>query len=82
MGRKTKVVGFSVSPELAKEYEKLAEQERTTKSELFRRMIQAYKTERGEEEFFQLQRKMARRARKAGIFTEKEVERIVFENRK
>lgn len=82
MGRKTTVVGFSVSPELAKEYEKLAEQERTTKSELFRRMVQAYKTEREEEEFFQLQRKMARQARKAGIFDEKEVERIVFENRK
>ncbi len=81
MGRKTRVVGFSVSPELAKEYEKLAEQESTTKSELFRRMIQAYKTEREEEEFFQLQRKMARRTRKAGFLDEKEVERIVFEDR-
>ena len=81
MGRKTTVLGFSVSPDLAKEYKKLAEQASTTKSELFRRMIQCYKAEREEEEFFKLQRKMARRARKAGVLSEKEVERIVFEDR-
>ena len=34
-----------------------------------------------EEEFFRLQSKMARRARKKGIFTERQVERIVFEGR-
>lgn len=81
MGRKTTVLGFSVNPELAREYERLAEREGTSKSELFRRMIECYKTEREEEEFFKLQRRMARRARKAGILTEKEVERIVFEDR-
>ena len=81
MGRKTTVLGFSVSPELARDYEKLAEREGTTKSELFRRMIQCYRAEREEEEIYKLQRKMARRARGAGILTEKEVERIVFEDR-
>ncbi|UVT14675.1 MAG: CopG family transcriptional regulator [Nitrospira sp.] len=81
MARKTAVLGFSVSPELAKEYIALAERERTTKSNLFRRMVEMYKTERAEQEFFALQRKMGRRARKAGILTEEDVERIVFENR-
>jgi hypothetical protein len=81
MGRNTAVLGFSVSPGLAREYERLAEREGTTKSELFRRMVECYKAEREEEEFFRLQRKMTRRARMAGVLTEKEVERIVFEDR-
>jgi metal-responsive CopG/Arc/MetJ family transcriptional regulator len=81
MGRKTAVVGFSVSPGLAREFDRLAEREGTTKSELFRRMVECYKAEREEEEFFRLQRKMARRARRAGVLNEKEVERIVFEDR-
>jgi uncharacterized ferritin-like protein (DUF455 family) len=81
MARKTAVLGFSVSPALAREYERLAEREGTTKSDLFRRMVNTYKAELEEQEFFTLQRKMTRRARKAGGFTEEEVERIVFEDR-
>jgi len=81
MARSTKVVGFSISPELAYEYEQLTAREKTSKSELFRRMVESYKAKLEEEEFFQLQRKMARRARKKGVFTEREVERIVFEDR-
>ena len=81
MGRKTKVLGFSVAPEIAEEYEQLAERQRKTKSELFRQMVEAYKAKLEEEDFFLLQRKMARRARKKGVFSEKEVERIVFEDR-
>ncbi len=81
MARKTTVLGFSVSPEMAEEYEKLAEQEKTTKSQLFRRMIECYKADRGEEEFFNLQRKMSRRSGKDRMLSEKEVERIVFEDR-
>ena len=81
MARKTAVLGFSVSPALAKEYEQLAEHEGTSKSDLFRRMVNAYKAERQEQEFLALQRKMSRRARKAGVLTEEDVERIVFEDR-
>lgn len=81
MARKTAVLVFSVSPTLAKEYEQLAEREGTTKSDLFRRMVDTYKAEREEQEFFALQRKMVRRTRKHGVLTEEEVERIVFENR-
>lgn len=81
MGRKSRVLGFSVAPEIAEEYEELAERQRKTKSELFRQMVEAYKARLEEEEFFRLQRKMARRARKKGVFTEKEVEKLVFEDR-
>lgn len=81
MGRKTRVLGFSVAPDIAKEYEQLAERQRKTKSELFRQMVEAYKARLEEEEFFRLQKKMARRAQKKGVFTEKEVERLVFEDR-
>lgn len=81
MGRRTAVLGFSVSPELAREYEKLAARQKTTKSDLFRRMIETYKVQLDEEEFSRLQRKMAGRARKRGVFTEEDVDRIVFEDR-
>lgn len=81
MGRKTRVLGFSVAPDIAEEYEQLAERQRKTKSELFRQMVEAYKARLEEEEFFRLQKKMARRAGKKGVFTEKEVERLVFEDR-
>ncbi len=81
MARKTAVLGFSVSPALAREYEQLAEREGTTKSDLFRRMVSTYKAERDEQEFLALQRKMAGRVRRTGVLTEAEVERIVFEDR-
>ena len=81
MARKTAVLGFSVSPAIAKEYERMAEREGTTKSELFRRMMNIYKAEREEQEFFVLQRKMSRRANKGRVLTEEEVERIIFEDR-
>lgn len=81
MARKTAVLGFSVSPALAKEYEQMAVREGTTKSELFRRMMNTYKAEHEEQEFFALQRKMSRRVRKIRVLTEEEVERIVFEDR-
>lgn len=43
--------------------------------------VQTHKAKLEEEEFFRLQKKMARRVKKKGIFTEEEVERIVFEDR-
>jgi len=81
MGRKTTVLGFSVAPEIAKEYEQLTARQRTSKSELFRRMVETYKIKLAEEEFFRLQKKMSAQARKMRIFTEEEVDRIVFEDR-
>lgn len=81
MARKTQVLGFSVPPEVAEEYERLAKREGRSKSELFREMIAAYKAKREEEAFFRLQNRMSRRARAKGVLTEKDVERVVFEDR-
>ncbi len=81
MARSTRVLGFSVPRALAQKYERLAKREGRSKSELFREIIVAYKARRAEEEFFRLQRGMARRARAKGIFTEQQVERRVFQDR-
>src|ERR1039457_6366984 len=43
MNRTTKIVGFSVPPAVAREVERLARQERRTKSELFREMVRVYR---------------------------------------
>jgi hypothetical protein len=81
MARKTVLLEIVVSPALVMEYERLAEREGTTRSDLFCRIVSVYKAKREEEEFVTLKRKMARCARKTGVFTEEEVERIVFEDR-
>ncbi len=81
MAHKTSVLRFSVGPALAREYERLAECEGMTKSDLFRRMVTTYKVEREEAEFVSLQRKMARRGCNTDVHIEEEVERIVFEDR-
>lgn len=49
MAHKTSVPRFSVGPALAREYERLAEREGITKSDLFRRMVTTYKAEREEQ---------------------------------
>jgi metal-responsive CopG/Arc/MetJ family transcriptional regulator len=81
MARKTRVVGFSVPPAVADEYERLAKREGRSKSELFREMIAAYKVKREEEEFLRLQARMSKRARARGVLTEKDVERLVVDDR-
>jgi predicted DNA-binding protein len=81
MARTTQVLGFSVPPEVAAEYERLAKREGRSKSDLFREMIATYKAKREEEEFFRLQSRMSRRARTKGVLTEKDVERLVFHDR-
>ena len=81
MAHKTSVLRFSVGPALTREYERLAERGGMTKSDLFRRIVTTYKAECEEEEFVSLQRKMARRACKMGVFTAEEVDRIMFEDR-
>jgi len=81
MARKTKVLGFSVAPAIADEYERLAARQRKSKSELFREMVEAYKAKLEEEAFLRLQARMSRKARRVGLLTERQVERIVFEDR-
>lgn len=81
MKRRRVAMTISLPPEIAENYEKLAQQEAKNKSQLFREMFLLYKARTLEQEFFDLQRQGARLARKKGIMTEKDVERIVFEDR-
>ena len=81
MARKTKVIGFSVAPEVAHQYERLARRRRVTKSELFRQMLDSYRRSVEEDEFRALQRRMSGRFKGRKKLSEKDVERIVFEDR-
>jgi hypothetical protein len=79
--RSTRVLSISVPERLAEELEQMAAEEGISRSELFRSMVKAYKRERAQEEFFELQRKFGPRLRAAGIRTEEDVDRLTFEDR-
>jgi len=81
MKRRRVAMTISLPPEIAENYEKLAQQEAKNKSQLFREMFLLYKARTLEQEFYNLQRQGARLAREKGILTEKDVARIVFEGR-
>lgn len=81
MARGTRVLSISVPERLARELERMAEEEGVSRSELVRLMARAYKRERSEEEFLRLQRELGRKARALGVGTEEEVDRLVFEDR-
>jgi Arc/MetJ-type ribon-helix-helix transcriptional regulator len=81
MARKTKVISISVPEKLAEELDRMAEEEGISKSELVRLMARSYRRERAEEALFRLQRKFGPRLREAGIKTEEDVDRLVFEDR-
>jgi metal-responsive CopG/Arc/MetJ family transcriptional regulator len=42
--RTTKIVGFSMPPQMEKELQEMAKEEHRTKSELFREMVRFYRT--------------------------------------
>lgn len=78
--RKRVAMTLSVPPDMAKEYERLAEEKGESKSQLFREMFSLYRREKLEDEFYRLQRYGARKA-KALKLTEKAIEKLVFEGR-
>jgi len=81
MARRRTAITISLPPDIAEDYEMLAQREAKNKSQLFRDMFMHYKKETAEQEFYELQRYGAKLARGKGILTEKDVERIVFEGR-
>jgi metal-responsive CopG/Arc/MetJ family transcriptional regulator len=81
MARRRAAITISLPPEMAEDYERIAQKEAKNKSQLFRDMFVLYKKEAAEQEFFELQRYGSKLARGKGILTEKDVERIVFEGR-
>ncbi len=81
MSRTTKVMGFSVPKELAKEYEDMAKAERKTKSELFREMVRKYRQSKELDEFKELRAYGAKKAKELGIKSEQDILRLIHEAR-
>jgi hypothetical protein len=81
MARRRAAITISLPPEIAEDYERLAQREAKNKSQLFRDMFFLYKKEAAVQEFFELQRYGTKLAKGKGILTERDVERIVFEGR-
>jgi len=81
MARRRAAITISLPPEIAEDYERIAQKEAKNKSQLFRDMFVLYKKEAAEQEFFELQRYGSKLARGKGILTEMDVERVVFEGR-
>jgi hypothetical protein len=71
---------LSVPPKTAKEYRKLARSKGETISQLFREVFTFYKEEKLRDEFFELQRYGAKRARELKL-TERDIEKLIFEGR-
>ena len=78
--RQRVVMTISVPSATAKEYRKVARQQKETVSQLFRDMFELYRQQKLKDRFGVLQEYGARQARKLKI-TEKEIEKLVFEGR-
>jgi metal-responsive CopG/Arc/MetJ family transcriptional regulator len=79
--RTSKVLAVSVPPDLARDFERLAEQQGRNKSELFREMLRVYQAYQETGRFETLQRYGAARARALGLADEQDVERLIQEAR-
>ncbi|BFU96901.1 MAG: hypothetical protein NTNFB02_36230 [Nitrospira sp.] len=81
MKRRRVPVTVSLPSNLAESFEKLARAESKNKSQLFREMLTSYERQRREEQFHELQRYGAKKARKQGVLTEADVGKLVFQGR-
>jgi Ribbon-helix-helix protein, copG family len=80
--RASRVVTVSVPPDAARAFEEIADAEGRNKSELFREMLRVYRVWRETERFESLQRYGAAQARRIGIKTERDVQRLIQEHRR
>jgi metal-responsive CopG/Arc/MetJ family transcriptional regulator len=74
-------VTISMPQDMAEEYENMARIMSKNKSVLFREMFKDYKRQALEKDFQELQRYGAEQGRKKGLFTESDVEKLVFQGR-
>ncbi|MFZ3063100.1 MAG: ribbon-helix-helix protein, CopG family [Actinomycetota bacterium] len=81
MSRVTKTVTVSLPPQVFEEVERLAKQERKTKSELFRDMISVYEDYLDEKRWRRLKRLGRETAKRLNITSEEDIERLVHEAR-
>jgi metal-responsive CopG/Arc/MetJ family transcriptional regulator len=82
MTRTSRVLAVSVPPEVALEFDRLAELEGRNRSELFREMLRVYRIYLETRTFESLQRYGASRAAGAGIRTEADVRRAIRDARR
>lgn len=80
--RATKILAVSVPPEAARDFERTAKDEGRNKSELFREMLRVYRAYRETRTFESLQRYGAAQARRRGITTERDVDRLIADARR
>lgn len=81
MARATKTLTVSLPPQLYEEVERLAQQEHKTKSELFRDMLRVYEDFLDERRWRRIRRRGADTARRSGVKTEADIEKLVHEAR-
>jgi metal-responsive CopG/Arc/MetJ family transcriptional regulator len=81
MVQKRVALTVSVPPALARKFERMANAALKSKSQLFREMFRNYEQRILEDEFCRLQRYGVQQARKKGLYTEEEVEALVFQDR-
>lgn len=77
MPRTSRVLAVSVPPDVAEEFDRIAEIEGRNRSELFREMLRVYSVYLDTQTFESLQRYGAGRAFRNGIRTEGDVERAI-----
>jgi metal-responsive CopG/Arc/MetJ family transcriptional regulator len=77
MTRTSRVLAVSVPPEVAEEFDRIAEREGRNRSELFREMLRVYRVYLETGTFESLQRYGAARAFQKGIETEADVSRAI-----
>lgn len=81
MGRSTKTLTVSLPPRIYEEVERLAEQEGKTKSELFRDMVRVYEDFLDERRWRRLRRTGTDSAKRLGLKSEEDIEKLVHEVR-
>ena len=80
--KKTRVaITISMPHDIAKEYDDLSKQLSKNRSALFREMFLAYKRQARKKEFRELQTYGASLGRQRGLFTESDIEKLVFQGR-
>ena len=79
--KKRAAITISMPQDIAQEYDNLAKRLAKNRSVLFREMFLAYKRQVLKEEFRELQTYGGALAQERGIFTESDVEKLVFEGR-
>lgn len=81
MSRSTQVLSFSVPESTAKDIDQLAKTQRMTRSHLLREMLRVYETYVEEARFRDIQAYAQKKAKAAGVRSEKDIERLIREAR-